>query len=177
MALAFYHTYGLPVVITRCSNNYGPYQFPEKLIPLMTINALNNKKLPVYGDGLNVRDWIYVIDHNKAIELVFEKGKVGEVYNIGASQEMKNIDIVKLILKYLGKDESLIEYVKDRPGHDRRYAIDSTKIQAELGWKPQYKFEDAIKETIQWYINNKTWWQNIINGDYLKYYEQQYGKI
>jgi len=177
MVMAFYHTYGLPVVITRCSNNYGPYQFPEKLIPLMTINALNNKKLPVYGDGLNVRDWIYVIDHNKAIELVFEKGKIGEVYNIGASQEMKNIEIVKLILNYLGKDESLIEYVKDRPGHDRRYAIDSTKIQNELGWKPQYKFEDAIKETIQWYIDNKSWWENIINGEYLKYYEQQYGKI
>ncbi|MHB9041377.1 MAG: dTDP-glucose 4,6-dehydratase, partial [Melioribacteraceae bacterium] len=137
--LAFHHTYGLPVVVTRCSNNYGPLQFPEKLIPLMIINALGNKKLPVYGDGLNVRDWIYVIDHNKAAELVFEKGKPGEVYNIGASREMKNIEIVNLILKKLGKGEELIEYVKDRPGHDRRYAIDSSKIQNELGWKPSFE--------------------------------------
>ena len=156
--LAFHHTYGLPVVITRCSNNYGPLQFPEKLIPLMIINALGNKKLPVYGDGLNVRDWIYVIDHNKAAELVFEKGKSGEVYNIGASREMKNIEIVKLILKKLGKGEELIEYVKDRPGHDRRYAIDSSKIQNDLGWKPSFEFEQAIGDTIDWYLNNKSWW-------------------
>lgn len=175
MVQAFHHTYGLPTVITRCSNNYGPLQFPEKLIPLMIINALNNKKLPVYGDGLNVRDWIYVIDHNKAAELVFEKGKVGEVYNIGASREMKNIEIVKLILKKLGKSEDLIEYVKDRPGHDRRYAIDSSKIQNELGWEPSYEFEEAIDFTIEWYLNNKSWWERIISGEYQKYYEVQYG--
>lgn len=175
MALSFHHTYGLPVVITRCSNNYGPLQFPEKLIPLMIINAMNNKKLPVYGDGLNVRDWIYVIDHNKAIDMVFEKGKAGEVYNIGASQEMKNIDIVKLIISNVGKSEDLIDYVKDRPGHDRRYAIDSSKIQNELGWKPTFKFEDAITHTIEWYKNNKTWWARIISGEYQKYYENLYG--
>lgn len=174
--LAFHHTYGLPVVITRCSNNYGPLQFPEKLIPLMIINALNNKKLPVYGDGLNVRDWIYVIDHNKAVELVLENGIVGEVYNIGAGREMKNIEIVKLILKKLGKGEELIEYVKDRPGHDRRYAIDPSKIQNELGWKPEFNFEQAIDNTIEWYLENKNWWERIINGSYKDYYNQQYGK-
>ncbi len=174
MALSFHHTYGTPVVITRCSNNYGPYQFPEKLIPLMIINTLNDKKLPVYGDGLNVRDWIYVIDHNKAIEKVFEEGKPGEVYNIGADQEMTNIEIVKLILSELKKDESLIEYVKDRPGHDRRYAIDSSKIQNELGWKPQFDFEEAIVRTIKWYLDNKDWWEKIISEEYLKYYDLQY---
>ena len=173
-ALAFHHTYGLPVVITRCSNNYGPLQFPEKLIPLMIINALNNKKLPVYGDGLNVRDWIYVIDHNKAVELVLENGKVGEVYNVGAGREMKNIEIVKLILKKLGKGEELIEFVKDRPGHDRRYAIDSSKIQNELGWKPEFNFENAISHTIDWYLQNKNWWQRIISGEYQNYYNEQY---
>jgi len=174
MALSFYHTYGMPVLITRCSNNYGTFQFPEKLIPLMIINALNNKKLPVYGDGLNVRDWIYVIDHNKAINLVFEKGNIGEVYNIGASREMKNIEIVKLILKHLGKSEELIQYVKDRPGHDRRYAIDSTKIQTSLGWKPSFTFEEAITKTIDWYIENKQWWERIISGEYRQYYSVQY---
>jgi dTDP-glucose 4,6-dehydratase len=174
MALAFYHTYGLPVVITRCSNNYGLYQFPEKLIPLMIINALNNKKLPVYGDGLNIRDWIYVVDHNKAAELVLEKGKAGEVYNIGANNEMSNIQIIKLILKRLGKSEDLIEFVKDRPGHDRRYAIDSTKIKKDLGWKPEYVFEQAISKTIEWYLNNKPWWESIINGEYRNYYKTQY---
>jgi len=172
--MAFHHTYGLPVVITRCSNNYGPLQFPEKLIPLMIINVLNNKKLPVYGDGLNVRDWIYVIDHNKAAELVFEKGKIGEVYNIGASREMKNIEIIKLILKKLGKGEELIEYVTDRPGHDRRYAIDSSKIRNELGWKPTFEFEEAINATIDWYLENKKWWERIISGEYQKYYDVQY---
>lgn len=177
MALAFHHTYGLPVVITRCSNNYGPYQFPEKLIPLMIINALNNKKLPVYGDGLNVRDWIYVVDHCRAIELVLEKGKIGEVYNIGAKCEMKNIDIVKLILKKLNKSEELIEFVKDRPGHDRRYAIDSKKIQSELGWEPFYKFDEALDNTIKWYIENQSWWRRIITGEYLDYYKKQYGEI
>mgnify|MGYP000923714099 CR=1 FL=1 len=175
MALSFYHTHGMPVVITRCSNNYGPYQFPEKLIPLMIINILNDKKLPVYGDGLNVRDWIYVLDHNKAVDLVLENGKIGNVYNIGASQEMKNIEIVKLILNILGKDESLIEYVKDRPGHDRRYAIDSSKIQNELGWTPDYKFEQAIQDTVKWYVENKNWWERIISGDYQKYYANLYG--
>jgi len=175
MALSFHHTYGLPVVITRCSNNYGPYQFPEKLIPLMIINTLNNKKLPVYGDGMNVRDWIYVIDHNRAVEAVFENGKEGEVYNIGASTEMPNIEIVKLILKELGKSEDMIEYVKDRPGHDRRYAIDSTKIEVELGWNPKFNFEDAVAQTIKWYLDNKQWWKRIISGEYQNYYQTQYG--
>ncbi len=175
MALSFHHTFGLPIVITRCSNNYGPYQFPEKLIPLMIINALGNKNLPVYGDGLNVRDWVYVIDHNRAVELVLEKGKPGEVYNIGASREMKNIDIVKLILTKLAKPENLIQYVKDRPGHDRRYAIDSSKIQNELGWKPEFDFEKAIDQTIDWYLTNKEWWNRIITGDYQKYYKTLYG--
>ena len=174
MVLAFYHTYGLPVVITRCSNNYGPYQFPEKLIPLMVINSLNNKKLPVYGDGLNVRDWIYVTDHNKAAELVLEKGRVGEVYNVGASNEMSNIDIVKLILNQLNKSEDLIQFVNDRLGHDKRYAIDSQKIRQELGWKPEFSFEDAIRKTINWYLENKSWWESIINGDYRNYYNNQY---
>lgn len=174
IAQAFFHTYNIPVVITRCSNNYGPFQFPEKLIPLMIINALNDKKLPVYGDGLNVRDWIYVLDHNKAIELVLERGKPGEIYNIGASSEMKNIDIVKLILKKLNKPESLIEFVKDRPGHDRRYAIDSSKIQNEIGWKPSFELNKALNETIIWYKENKTWWERIISGDYLQYYQLQY---
>lgn len=174
MALAFHHTYNVPVIITRCSNNYGPYQFPEKLIPLMIINALNDKRLPVYGDGLNVRDWIYVLDHNKAVELVLEKGNVGEVYNIGASNEMANIEIVRLILKHLGKSDELIQFVKDRPGHDRRYAINSKKIQKELGWKPSYKFEEAISNTVQWYIENKFWWDRIISGKYQKYYQLQY---
>lgn len=174
MVMAFYHTYGMPVLITRCSNNYGPYQFPEKLIPLMILNSINNKKLPVYGDGLYVRDWIYVIDHNKAVELVFEKGKVGEVYNIGASNEMPNIKIIKLILSHLKKSEELIQYVKDRPGHDRRYAIDSSKIQSELGWTPSFTFENAITDTIDWYLKNENWWKRIISGEYQKYYEMQY---
>jgi dTDP-glucose 4,6-dehydratase len=176
MAMAFYHTYGVPVVITRCSNNYGPFQFPEKLIPLMIINSLNGKKLPVYGDGMNIRDWIYVIDHNKAIERVLEKGMSGEVYNIGASTEMPNIEIIKLILNTLGKSEEMIDFVKDRPGHDRRYAIDSSKIKNELGWEPLFSFEEAISKTIEWYINNKTWWSRIISGDYQDYYETQYNQ-
>lgn len=174
MVLAFYHTYGLPVSITRCSNNYGPFQFPEKLIPLMIINSINNKKLPVYGDGLYVRDWIYVVDHNKAVELVFENGKIGEVYNIGASNEMPNIKIIKLILSHLKKGEDLIEYVKDRPGHDRRYAIDSSKIQNELDWKPSFTFDNAIADTIEWYLKNESWWKRIISGEYQKYYDLQY---
>ena len=174
MALAFHHTYHVPVVITRCSNNYGPYQFPEKLIPLMIINSLNNKKLPVYGDGLNVRDWIYVVDHNKAVELVFDKGKVGEVYNVGANTEKPNIEIVKLLLKHTGKTLDLIEYVKDRPGHDRRYAINSTKIKRELNWEAENTFENAIQDTINWYVKNEKWWKEIISGEYQNYYKLQY---
>ena len=174
MALSFHHTYNVPVVITRCSNNYGPYQFPEKLIPLMIINTLNGKKLPVYGDGLNVRDWIYVIDHNIAVELVLENGKIGEVYNIGTNTEKPNIEIVKLILKETGKSENLIEYVKDRLGHDRRYAINSSKIKNELGWLPEYSFEDAIQNTVKWYLENQSWWQEIISGEYQNYYRIQY---
>jgi len=174
MALAFHHTYNVPVVITRCSNNYGPYQFPEKLIPLMILNSLNNKKLPVYGDGLNVRDWIYVIDHNKAVELVLEKGKSGEVYNIGANTEKPNIEIVKLIINQVGKSDELIEYVKDRLGHDRRYAINSSKIKKELGWQPEYSFEDAIKSTVNWFVQNEKWWKGIISGEYQNYYKLQY---
>lgn len=174
MTMAFNHTYGLPTVITRCSNNYGPLQFPEKLIPLMILNAIQNKKLPVYGDGMNIRDWIYVIDHNKAVELVFEKGKIGEVYNIGASNELTNIEIVKVILKNLNKSEELIQFVKDRPGHDKRYAIDSSKIQNELKWKPEFNFESAIVNTIEWYLKNKKWWERIISGEYQSYYNKQY---
>jgi len=174
MVQTFHHTYGLPVLITRCSNNYGSYQFPEKLIPLMIINSLNDKELPVYGDGMNVRDWIYVIDHNRAVETVFENGKTGGVYNIGAENEMPNIKIIELILRHLNKPKSLIKFVKDRPGHDRRYAIDASKIKNELGWKPEYTFENAIKDTIDWYLSNKKWWERIISGEYQKYYEKQY---
>ena len=174
MALAFYHTYGVPVVITRCSNNYGQYQFPEKLIPLMIINSLKNKKLPVYGDGLNVRDWIYVIDHNKAVEVILDRGKIGEVYNIGANEEKRNIEIVKLILSQLGKSEDLIEFVKDRPGHDKRYAINSNKIRNELGWEAKHSFNNAMKVTIDWYLRNEKWWTEIISGDYRNYYKLQY---
>ena len=174
MALAFYHTYGVPVVITRCSNNYGQYQFPEKLIPLMIINSLKNKKLPVYGDGLNVRDWIYVIDHNKAVEVILDRGKIGEVYNIGANEEKRNIEIVKLILNQLGKSEDLIEFVKDRPGHDKRYAINSNKIRNELGWEARHSFNNAMKVTIDWYLRNEKWWTEIISGDYRNYYKTQY---
>jgi dTDP-glucose 4,6-dehydratase len=174
MALAFHNTYGVPVVITRCSNNYGQYQFPEKLIPLMIINSLNDKKLPVYGDGLNVRDWIYVIDHNKAVELVLDKGEIGEIYNVGANTEKRNIEIVKLVLKQLGKSEELIEFVKDRPGHDRRYAINSEKIKKQLGWEPDYSFENAMRDTINWYIKNEKWWKEIISGEYINYYKLQY---
>lgn len=171
---AYYRTYGLPVTISRCSNNYGPYQFPEKLIPLMMMNALEDKPLPVYGDGKNVRDWLYVEDHCKAIDLIIHKGTVGETYNIGGHNEMANIDIVKLILKELGKPESLITYVQDRKGHDRRYAIDPAKIHSELGWLPETKFADGIKNTIRWYLNNKSWWQNIVNGAYQNYYKKMY---
>lgn len=163
LVLAYYRTYGLPVTISRCSNNYGPYQFPEKLIPFMIINALSDKPLPVYGEGVNVRDWLYVKDHCRAIDLIIHKGRVGEVYNVGGHNEMKNIDIVKLICKKLGKPESLITHVTDRKGHDLRYAIDPTKIHNELGWLPETKFEDGIKETIRWYLDNRKWWEMIIS--------------
>lgn len=166
LVLSYYRTYGLPVSISRCSNNYGPYQFPEKLIPLMIINALNDSDLPVYGDGLNVRDWLYVEDHCKAIDLIITEANVGAIYNIGGHNEMKNIDIVKLICNDLNKLESLIKYVADRKGHDKRYAIDPTKIKNDLGWYPETKFEDGIKKTIKWYLDNEEWWQNIISGEY-----------
>ena len=175
LVMAYHRTYGLPVTISRCSNNYGPYQFPEKLIPLMINNALNDKPLPVYGDGKNVRDWLYVEDHCKAIDLILEHGKVGEVYNIGGHNEMANIDIVKLICKELGKSEKLIHYVTDRKGHDRRYAIDPAKIHAELGWLPETKFADGIVKTIHWYLENEDWWKPIVSGEYLNYYEKMYG--
>ena len=171
---AYFHTHKLPVLITRCSNNYGPYQFPEKLIPLMIAKAKDGEKLPVYGDGKNIRDWLYVEDHCSAICEVLHKGKIGDVYNIGGNNEWYNIDIVKLILKMLGKSEEQISFVKDRPGHDRRYAIDSTKIQTELGWKLRYQFEGGIEKTIKWYIDNEDWWRKVMSGEYLKYYEQNY---
>ena len=176
LVLAYHRTYGLNVTISRCSNNYGPYQFPEKLIPLMIINALNNKKLPVYGEGLNVRDWLYVEDHCKAIDMILQSGRNGEVYNVGGHNEMHNIDIVKLILQKLGKPENLIEHIKDRQGHDLRYAIDPSKINTELGWKPETMFKDGINKTIEWYLSNHDWWQTIINGEYKNYYAKMYGE-
>lgn len=166
LVLAYYRTYGLPVTISRCSNNYGPYHFPEKLIPLMITNALENKQLPVYGKGENVRDWLYVEDHCEAIDLIVRKGCVGEIYNIGGHNERTNLSVVKGILSILGKDESLIEYVTDRPGHDLRYAIDPTKISKELGWLPKTSFEEGIKKTVQWYLDNKEWWQHVLSGEY-----------
>ena len=173
---AYHQTYGMPVNITRCSNNYGPYQFPEKLIPLMIHNAQTDQPLPVYGDGMQIRDWLHVSDHCAAIHTVLTKGRVGEVYNIGGNNEKANIEIVRLILKELGKPESLITYVKDRPGHDRRYAIDNTKITTELGWAPVYTFEQGIHETIQWYLANPEWVERITSGDYQNYYRNMYGK-
>ena len=174
LVLSYYRTFGLPVSITRCSNNYGPFHFPEKLIPLMISRALDDESLPVYGKGENIRDWLFVKDHCKAIDLVMRKGRVGEVYNIGGHNEKTNLEVVKIILKELGKPESLITYVTDRPGHDMRYAIDPTKIHSELGWLPETKFEDGIKKTIQWYLNNKSWWQNIISGEYQNYFDKMY---
>lgn len=168
LVMAYHRTYNFPATISRCSNNYGPYHFPEKLIPLTIINALNDKPLPVYGDGKNVRDWLYVEDHCRAIDLIIHNGKIGEVYNVGGHNEMANIDIVKLICKELGKPESLITFVEDRKGHDRRYAIDPTFIHDELGWLPETKFADGIKKTINWYVENKDWWENILSGDYQK---------
>ena len=175
LTMAYHRTYGLPVTISRCSNNYGPYQFPEKLIPLMIANALADKPLPVYGTGENVRDWLYVEDHCRAIDMILENGKVGEVYNIGGHNERSNLDVVKTILKQLGKPESLITFVGDRKGHDLRYAIDPSKIHGELGWMPETKFDDGICQTIDWYLNNESWWKNIISGDYMEYYEKMYG--
>jgi dTDP-glucose 4,6-dehydratase len=171
---AYHHTFGLPVLITRCSNNYGPYQFPEKLIPLMIINAMSDKPLPVYGDGKQVRDWLHVDDHCSAIDAVLHKGRVGEVYNIGGNNEWMNIDIVTSLLKCLGKPESLITYVKDRPGHDRRYAIDASKITSELGWSPSTSFDGGLPATVEWYRTNEPWWRQIISGEYQEYYRTMY---
>lgn len=172
---AYHHTYGFPVVITNCSNNYGPYQFPEKLIPLFVTNLLQDKKVPVYGDGRQVRDWLHVDDHCRAILTALEKGRLGELYCVGAGNEQYNIDITKMILSHLKKDESYIEYVTDRLGHDRRYAIDSSKMTEELGWRPQVDFAEGLAQTIEWYINNESWWSSIKSGEYMNYYEQQYG--
>lgn len=174
--LAYYRTYGLPVTISRCSNNYGPYHFPEKLIPLIISRALADEKLPVYGKGENVRDWLHVSDHCEAIDLIIHKGKVGEVYNVGGHNEKTNLEVVKTILKALDKPESLIEFVTDRPGHDLRYAIDPTKLETELGWKPKYTFETGIQQTIEWYLENKEWWENILSGEYANYFDNMYGK-
>ena len=169
--MAYYRTYGLPVTISRCSNNYGPYQFPEKLIPLTIMKALNNEKIPVYGTGENVRDWIHVHDHNVGVDLIVRNGKVGEVYNLGGHSERHNIDIVKIILKQMGKSEELITFVPDRKGHDLRYAIDSSKVEKELGWERTYTFEDGIKETIDWYLNNEEWINDIKSGAYKEAYK------
>lgn len=177
LAMAYHRTFDLPVTVSRCSNNYGPYQFPEKLIPLMIVNCLNDKLLPVYGKGLNVRDWLYVEDHCKAIDLIIHKGRVGEVYNIGGHNEMHNIDIVKLICKELGKPESLITHITDRKGHDMRYAIDSAKVYNELGWLPETKFMDGIRKTIKWYLEHRSWWEDIISGEYQNYYGKMYGRL
>ena len=177
LALAYHKTYGMDVLVTRCSNNYGPYQFPEKLIPLFVTNAMESKPLPLYGDGKNVRDWIYVTDHSRAVETALLSGTPGEVYNIGGNNERTNLEITEVILKTLGKPDTLKRFVTDRPGHDRRYAIDSTKIQRELGWSPLYSFQKAMEETIDWYVNNRPWWEAIKSGAYLEYYQRHYGKL
>ena len=174
LAMAYHRTYGLPVTISRCSNNYGPYQFPEKLIPLMIKNALADEKLPVYGTGENVRDWLYVKDHCKAIDMIIHDGKVGEVYNIGGHNEKSNLEVVRTILKQVGKSEDLITFVGDRKGHDLRYAIDPTKIHDELGWLPETRFDDGIRQTIDWYLDNRSWWEEIISGEYQEYYDRMY---
>jgi len=171
---AYQRTYGLPVIITRCSNNYGPYQFPEKLIPLTITNALEGKPIPVYGDGLNVRDWIHVEDHCYALDLVIQRGKQGEIYNIGADNERTNLEMVRRILDMVEKPPSLITFVSDRPGHDRRYALDTTKIRRELGWEPRHSFEEALKRTVEWYIENEPWWRRVKSGEYLEYYKKVY---
>jgi dTDP-glucose 4,6-dehydratase len=175
LARSYFKTYGMDIVVTRCSNNYGPLQFPEKLIPLMITNAIQDQELPVYGDGMNVRDWIHVLDHCKAIDTVMRKGKAGQIYNVGGSCEYHNIDIVRLILGKLGKPLSLIKYVQDRPGHDRRYAMNANKLTDQLGWEPAMNFEDGIDQTIKWYIENEDWWRKIKTGEYLTYYEKWYG--
>ena len=174
--LAYYRTYGLPVTISRCSNNYGPYHFPEKLIPLIISRALADEELPVYGKGENVRDWLHVSDHCEAIDLIIHKGRVGEIYNVGGHNERSNLDVVKTILHALGKPESLIRFVTDRPGHDMRYAIDPAKLEQELGWKPKYTFDTGIRQTIEWYLNNREWWEHIISGEYASYFDDMYGK-
>lgn len=171
---AYHRTYGLPTTISRCSNNYGPYQFPEKLIPLMISRALADESLPVYGNGANVRDWLHVLDHCKAIDLIIRKGKEGEVYNVGGHNERTNLEVVKTILKALGKPESLITYVEARKGHDQRYAIDPAKLENELGWEPEYNFDTGIAQTIDWYLNNRDWWENILSGDYQNYFQKMY---
>ncbi|MBA4378057.1 MAG: dTDP-glucose 4,6-dehydratase [Gemmatimonas sp.] len=172
---AYHHTYGFPVLITRCSNNYGPYQFPEKLIPLMIANALEGRPLPVYGDGRNVRDWLYVRDHCEAVDAVLRRGRPGGVYNVGGNNEMQNLQIVRLLLELLGLDESRITFVKDRPGHDRRYAIDATLIRDELGWAPRHRFRDGIRDTVDWYLANRAWWEKVRSGAYREYYDRLYG--
>ena len=174
LALAYHHTFGMDVVVSRCSNNYGPYQFPEKLIPLMIANALHDKPLPVYGDGMNVREWLHVEDHNEALITILERGAAGQVYNIGSGAEQPNIEIVKLILRHLGKPDSLIRFVTDRPGHDRRYAIDSSRLRGELGWRPRHDFESGLRATIDWYVHHQSWWSRITSGEYLRYYDTVY---
>ena len=176
LCCAYFRTYGLPVVITRCSNNYGPYQFPEKLIPLMIYKALNNERLPVYGDGTNIRDWIHVLDHCKAIDVVLQKADAGETYNIGGNSEKQNIEIVRLIIDKLGKSGDLIQFVKDRPGHDKRYAMDISRIKRELGWEPEYNFQEGIEETIRWYLENTEWVESCISGEYREYYRRNYAE-
>ena len=173
---AYWKTYGIPVVITRCTNNFGYYQFPEKLLPLVITNAIENKTVPVYGDGLNVRDWIFVEDHCRAIDAVLQYGKPGQIYNVAGSNEKTNIEIIKSVIKLLGKSENIIEYVSDRPGHDRRYSLDDRKIVKELEWQPAYAFDEALKSTVDWYIRNEKWWRDVKKGDYLKYYERVYSK-
>jgi len=173
---SFQRTYGLDAIITRSSNNYGPYQFPEKLIPLMVTNALEDKELPVYGDGLNIRDWVYVEDHCRALQLIWKKGKAGDIYNIGGGCQLPNIEVVRRILKLLGKPESLIAFVADRPGHDRRYAMSYQKIRCELGWEPTVRIEEGLKRTVEWYIEHRQWWEKIKSGQYRKYYSHMYGK-
>jgi dTDP-glucose 4,6-dehydratase len=173
---AYYHTYNLPITISNCSNNYGPYHFPEKLIPLFITNLMEEKKVPLYGDGMNIRDWLYVEDHCEAIDLIIHSGKIGETYCIGGNSEKTNKDLTDIILKLMGKDETNIEFVKDRPGHDRRYSIDFSKIKNELGWQPRTSFEDGIQKTIEWFQNNESWWKNIKSGEYKEYYNKQYGR-
>lgn len=177
LARAYFHTYGLPITITNCSNNFGPYQFPEKFIPLAITNILEGRKIPIYGDGLHVRDWLYVEDHIRAIDLVVKKGRIGETYVVGGmTNEISNLEVIKKILKIMGKDEGLIEFVKDRPGHDRKYVVDWKKIKNELGWKPLFNFDIWLEKTIQWYQDNQNWWKKIKSGEYNKYYQEQYGE-